>query len=73
MASIIVGVDVVFFTNRFWERLTINVGIVMVSQLSISDSGVREQGAIDIGCPSSRRIADRIIAMMTEGGRDAQR
>ena len=30
MAAIIVGVDVVFFRNRFWERLTVNVGIVLV-------------------------------------------
>jgi hypothetical protein len=24
------GVDVVFFRNRFWERLIVNVGIVLV-------------------------------------------
>jgi hypothetical protein len=30
MASIIVGVDFAFFRNRFWERLTANVGIVLV-------------------------------------------
>lgn len=30
MASIIVGVDLAFFRNRFWERLTANVGIVLV-------------------------------------------
>jgi hypothetical protein len=30
MAAVIVGVDVVFFRNRFWERLTVNVGIVLV-------------------------------------------
>jgi hypothetical protein len=30
MAAIIVGVDFVFFRNRFWERLTVNVGIVLV-------------------------------------------
>ena len=30
MAAVIVGVDIVFFTNRFWERLTVNVGIVLV-------------------------------------------
>ena len=30
MAAIIVGVDVVFFRNRFWERLTVNIGIVLV-------------------------------------------
>ena len=28
MAAVIVGVDFVFFRNRFWERLTVNVGIV---------------------------------------------
>jgi hypothetical protein len=30
MAAVIVGVDLVFFRNRFWERLTVNVGIVLV-------------------------------------------
>jgi preprotein translocase subunit SecE len=30
MAAVIVGVDFVFFRNRFWERLTANIGIVLV-------------------------------------------
>jgi len=30
MAAVIVGVDIVFFRNRFWGRLTVNVGIVLV-------------------------------------------
>ncbi len=30
MAAIIVVVDVAFFRNRFWERLMVNVGIVLV-------------------------------------------
>jgi type IV secretory pathway VirB2 component (pilin) len=30
MAAVIVGIDVLFFKNRFWERLTVNVGIVLV-------------------------------------------
>jgi hypothetical protein len=30
MAAIIVGVDFLFFRNRFWERLTVNIGIVLV-------------------------------------------
>lgn len=30
MAALIVGVDVVFFQHRFWERLSVNVGIVLV-------------------------------------------
>ena len=30
MAAVIVGVDILFFRNRFWERLTVNVGIVLV-------------------------------------------
>lgn len=30
MVAVIVGVDFVFFRNRFWERLTVNVGIVLV-------------------------------------------
>jgi len=30
MAAAIVGVDFVFFRNRFWERLTVNIGIVVM-------------------------------------------
>ena len=32
MVSVIVGVDFMFFRNRFrfWERLTVNIGIVLV-------------------------------------------
>jgi hypothetical protein len=30
MAAIIVGVDFIFFRNLFWERLIVNIGIVMV-------------------------------------------
>jgi hypothetical protein len=30
MAAVIVGVDLAFFRNRFWERLTANIGIVLV-------------------------------------------
>ncbi len=27
---LVVGVDVLFFRNRFWERLMVNVGFVLV-------------------------------------------
>jgi hypothetical protein len=30
MAAVIVGVDFGFFRNRFWERLMVNIGIVLV-------------------------------------------
>jgi uncharacterized membrane protein YfcA len=30
MVAIIVGVDLVFFRHRFWERLIVNIGIVLV-------------------------------------------
>jgi len=30
MAAVIVGVDLVFFRGRLWERLTVNIGIVLV-------------------------------------------
>jgi hypothetical protein len=30
MAALIVDVDFVFFRHRFWERLTVNIGIVLV-------------------------------------------
>ena len=30
IVAVIVGVDLVFFRNQFWERLIANVGIVLV-------------------------------------------
>jgi hypothetical protein len=30
MVAVIIGVDVAFFRNRFWGRLTVNIGIVFV-------------------------------------------
>lgn len=30
MAAVIVGVDFAFFRNQFWERLMVNIGIVLV-------------------------------------------
>ena len=30
MIALIVGVDLAFFRNRFWERLMVNIGIVLV-------------------------------------------
>jgi len=30
MVAVIVGVDFVFFRHRFWERLIVNIGIVLV-------------------------------------------
>lgn len=30
MAALIIAVDLLFFERRFWERLMVNVGIVLV-------------------------------------------
>jgi hypothetical protein len=30
MAAVVVGVDILFFRHQFWERLAVNVGIVLV-------------------------------------------
>ncbi|MGC9985874.1 MAG: hypothetical protein ABSF35_19900 [Polyangia bacterium] len=30
MVAVVVGVDVLFFRNRLWERLMVNVGVVLV-------------------------------------------
>ena len=30
LVAVVVGVDVLFFRNQFWERLIANVGIVLV-------------------------------------------
>ncbi|MFF2113816.1 hypothetical protein [Rhodococcus koreensis] len=30
LVTVVVGVDVLFFRHHFWERLMVNVGIVLV-------------------------------------------
>ncbi|HUJ96302.1 MAG TPA: hypothetical protein VLW84_13605 [Terriglobales bacterium] len=30
LAAVVVGVDFLFFRDRFWERLMVNIGIVLV-------------------------------------------
>jgi hypothetical protein len=30
LIAVVVGVDLLFFRNRFWERLIANIGIVLV-------------------------------------------
>lgn len=30
MVAVVVGVDVLFFRHQFWERLIVNIGIVLV-------------------------------------------
>ena len=30
MVAVVGGVDILFFRNQFWERLIVNVGIVVV-------------------------------------------
>jgi hypothetical protein len=30
MVAVVVGLDVLFLRNRFWERLIVNVGVVAV-------------------------------------------
>ena len=30
MVAIVVGVDILFFKHHFWERLIVNIGIVLV-------------------------------------------
>jgi len=30
MAALIVGLDLAFFRNRVWERLAVNIGVVLV-------------------------------------------
>jgi cytochrome c oxidase subunit IV len=30
LVAVVVGVDVLFFRHQFWERLAVNVGIVLV-------------------------------------------
>jgi len=30
LVAVVVGVDVLFFRHHFWERLVVNIGIVLV-------------------------------------------
>jgi hypothetical protein len=30
MVAVIVGVDILFFRNHIWERLIVNIGIVLI-------------------------------------------
>jgi len=30
MAAVVVAVDLLFFRNAFWERLAVNIGIVLI-------------------------------------------
>ena len=30
MVAVVVGVDILFFKHLFWERLAVNIGIVLV-------------------------------------------
>jgi hypothetical protein len=30
LVAVVVGVDVLFFRDQFWERLAVNIGIVLV-------------------------------------------
>jgi len=30
LIAVVVSVDILFFRNRFWERLIVNIGIVLV-------------------------------------------
>jgi hypothetical protein len=30
MIAVVVGVDILFFRGRFWERLAVNAGIILV-------------------------------------------
>ena len=30
MAAVVVGVDILFFRHEFWERLAVNIGIVLI-------------------------------------------
>jgi len=30
MIAVVVSVDLLFFKNQFWERLTVNIGIILV-------------------------------------------
>ena len=31
LIAVVVSVDLLFFRNRFWERLMVNIGIVLIS------------------------------------------
>lgn len=49
LIAVVVGVDVLFFRDRFWERLIVNIGIVLVILLEIPETPVS---------PAPRRFVD---------------
>jgi len=55
MAAVIVGVDFVFLRNRFWERLTVNIGIVLGVRSVLRE--IHEASMRAGGCPILRALA----------------
>ena len=63
LVAVVVGVDVLFFRNRFWERLIVNVGIVLVfaafylrflTQPPQCERSTQTDGRIPSGSPFAR-------------------
>ena len=48
MAAIVVGVDFAFFRNRFWERLVVNIGIVLVFAASYWSGNINSGGQFGV-------------------------
>jgi hypothetical protein len=48
MAAVIVGVDFAFLRNRFWERLIVNIGIVLVVRSFLFDISQASMIAMEV-------------------------
>jgi hypothetical protein len=71
-AAVIVGVDFAFFRNRFWERLMVNIGIVLVFgafylRFFMRGRARSKKGPLPIS--NRRRLSDR--AVKGAGAKDA--
>ena len=73
LVTVVVGVDILFFRHRFWERLVVNVGIVLVFTtfyLTSCTRGTRcrdapDNAAIDnTACPKGRRAWWYLLRMI---------
>jgi hypothetical protein len=66
MVAVVVGVDVLFFRHHLWDRLIVNIGIVLVfAAFNSGSSGVHERSHRTAGRRQPRHVADASIAAGT--------
>jgi len=69
LVAVVVGVDVLFFRNRFWERLMVNVGIVLVfGAFYLRFLNVHERSRRNAACPAPRYAWTRYFGYLLRCG-----